>query len=231
MKEILDELFVFNTEEDAQSVLYEMYEIFDEQGFLSVAEAKKLIGARMKPEDIRTGWHDPKKFRIGWTVSSDGLMVLAQIKFPDIEGLSVNEIRKLGGFSPINDIASSNLVKIERVDADNFKMDAERFNALLEELDGNSVKTLAEKNARYSKNGDSLHNFRSGAEIAGGTPAQACWGYMTKHLVALRDMVERNDFSNREDFLEKCQDTINYIRFLWCIGNEEQNMNNEKENK
>lgn len=231
MKEILDELFVFNTEEDAQSVLYEMYEIFDEQGFLSVAEAKKLIGATMKPEDIRTGWHDPKKFRIGWTVSSDGLMVLAQIKFPDIEGLSVNEIRKLGGFSPINDIASSNLVKIERVDAENFKMDAERFNALLEELDGNSVKTLAEKNARYSKNGDSLHNFRSGAEIAGGTPAQACWGYMTKHLVALRDMVERNDFSNREDFLEKCQDTINYIRFLWCIGNEEQNMNNEKENK
>ena len=231
MKEILDELFVFNTEEDAQSVLYEMYEIFDEQGFLSVAEAKKLIGARMKPEDIRTGWHDPKKFRIGWTVSSDGLMVLAQIKFPDIEGLSVNEIRKLGGFSPINDIASSNLVKIERVDAENFKMDAERFNALLEELDGNSVKTLAEKNARYSKNGDSLHNFRSGAEIAGGTPAQACWGYMTKHLVALRDMVERNNFSNREDFLEKCQDTINYIRFLWCIGNEEQNMNNEKESK
>ena len=231
MKEILDELFVFNTEEDAQSVLYEMYEIFDEQGFLSVAEAKKLIGATMKPEDIRTGWHDPKKFRIGWTVSSDGLMVLAQIKFPDIEGLSVNEIRKLGGFSPINDIASSNLVKIERVDAENFKMDAERFNALLEELDGNSVKTLAEKNAQYSKNGDSLHNFRSGAEIAGGTPAQACWGYMTKHLVALRDMVERNDFSNREDFLEKCQDTINYIRFLWCIGNEEQNMNNEKESK
>lgn len=100
-------------------------------------------------------------------------------------------------------------------------MSSERFKALLEELDGNSVKTLAEKNARYSQNGDALHNFRSGAEIVGGTPAQACWGYMTKHLVALRDMVQRNDFSNREDFLEKCQDTINYIRFLWCIGNDE----------
>lgn len=99
-------------------------------------------------------------------------------------------------------------------------MKADRFKELLEELDGNSVKTLAEKNARYATNGDCLHNFRSGADIAGGTPAQACWGYMTKHLVALRDMVERNDFSNREDFLEKCQDTINYIRFLWCIGNE-----------
>ena len=99
-------------------------------------------------------------------------------------------------------------------------MSADRFKQLLEELDGNSVKTLAEKNARYSSNGDALHNFRSGAEIAGGTTAQACWGYLTKHLVALRDMVERDDFSNREDFLEKCQDTINYIRFLWCIGNE-----------
>lgn len=99
-------------------------------------------------------------------------------------------------------------------------MKSDRFKDLLEELDGNSVKTLAEKNARYSRNGDCLHNFRSGAEIAGGTTAQACWGYLTKHLVALRDMVENNDFTNREDFLEKCQDSINYIRFLWCIGND-----------
>ena len=103
-------------------------------------------------------------------------------------------------------------------------MDSERFKGLLDELDGNSLQTLKEKNARYSQNGDALHNFRSGAEITGGTPAQACWGYVTKHLVALRDMVDRNDFSNREDFLEKCQDTINYIRFLWCIGNDEENL-------
>ena len=104
-------------------------------------------------------------------------------------------------------------------------MQSEDFKRLLEELDGNSVKTLSEKNARYSSNDDCLHNFRSGGDIMGGTPAQACWGYLTKHLVALRDMVERNNFSNREDFLEKCQDSINYIRFLWCIGNEE----NQKE--
>lgn len=112
------------------------------------------------------------------------------------------------------------------------KMPPERFQELLDELDGNSLQTLKEKNARYSSNGDSLHNFRSGAEVAGGTPAQACWGYMTKHLVALRDMVMKNDFSNREDFLEKCQDTINYVRFLWCIGNDESNnKNTKKENE
>lgn len=99
-------------------------------------------------------------------------------------------------------------------------MSREQFKSLLEELDGNSIKTLTEKNAKYSNSGDVLHNFHCGADIFGGTAAQACWGYLTKHLVALRDMVERDDFSNREDFLEKCQDSINYIRFLWCIGNE-----------
>lgn len=106
-------------------------------------------------------------------------------------------------------------------------MSNEEFSRLLNELDGNSLETLTTKNARYSTNGDALHNFRDGGDIIGGTPAEACWGYLTKHLVALRDMVKRNDFSNREDFLEKCQDSINYIRFLWCIGNEEES--NKKE--
>lgn len=102
-------------------------------------------------------------------------------------------------------------------------MSVERFNDLLDKLDGSSLQTLKDKNAKYSSNGDCLHNFRSGAEILGGTSAQACWGYLTKHLVALRDMVERNDFSDKDDFLEKCQDSINYIRFLWCIGNDQTN--------
>lgn len=95
------------------------------------------------------------------------------------------------------------------------------FNGLLKELDQNSLQTLMDKNAKYAVNGDALHNFRSGADILGGTMAQACWGYLTKHLVALRDKVEKNDFSDREDLLEKCQDSINYIRFLWCIANDE----------
>lgn len=106
-------------------------------------------------------------------------------------------------------------------------MNSDQFKELLEELDANSVKTLVEKNARYSTSDDALHNFKMGADIVGGTPAQACWGYLTKHLVALRDMVQRDDFSNREDFLEKCQDTINYVRFLWCIGNDKNS--NKKE--
>ena len=95
------------------------------------------------------------------------------------------------------------------------------FKELLDELDGNSKQTLIDKNAKYSRDGDCLHNFREGAEIFGDTPAKTCWGYMTKHLIALRDKVYNNDFSDREDFLEKCQDVQNYIRFLWVIGNDE----------
>lgn len=106
------------------------------------------------------------------------------------------------------------------------------FNNLLVELDKNSLQTLMDKNAKYSRNGDALHNFRSGADISGQTMAQTCWGYLTKHLVALRDKVSNDDFSDREDLLEKCQDSINYIRFLWCIANDapEQLTFYEKEN-
>lgn len=99
-------------------------------------------------------------------------------------------------------------------------MNHERFAELIKELDGDSAETLINKNRMYSSEDDALHNFNDGAEIFGGTAAEACWGYLTKHLVALRDMVKRNDFSNREDFKEKCQDSINYIRILWAIGND-----------
>lgn len=111
------------------------------------------------------------------------------------------------------------------------KMTSETFAELLEELDGCSRETLVMKNRTYSEqhDGDCLHNFRAGAEIMGGTPAQAAWGYMTKHLVALRDMVDRDDFSDLENLKEKCQDINNYIRFIWCIGNERHRMMKENE--
>lgn len=100
-------------------------------------------------------------------------------------------------------------------------MTTETFNRLLDELDGNSLSTLKQKNAKYASPDDCLHNFDSGADISGLTPAQCAWVYMTKHLAALRDKVQKNDFRDRNDLLEKCQDIINYVRFIWLIGNEE----------
>ena len=99
-------------------------------------------------------------------------------------------------------------------------MTHERFEQLLDELDGESFATLKAKNRMYSAPTDALHNFASGAEIGGCTEAQACWGYLVKHLVALRDKIINNDFSNKDDLKEKCQDIINYIRFIWAIAHE-----------
>ena len=99
-------------------------------------------------------------------------------------------------------------------------MTHERFEQLLDELDGESLATLKSKNRMYSAPTDALHNFASGAEIGGCTEAQACWGYLVKHLVALRDKIINNDFSNKDDLKEKCQDSIDYIRFIWAIAHE-----------
>ena len=99
-------------------------------------------------------------------------------------------------------------------------MTHERFEQLLDELDGESLITLKAKNRMYSAPTDALHNFASGADIGGCTEAQACWGYLVKHLVALRDKIKNNDFSNKDDLKEKCQDSINYIRFIWAIAHE-----------
>lgn len=99
-------------------------------------------------------------------------------------------------------------------------MTHERFEQLLDELDGESLTTLKAKNRMYSAPTDALHNFASGADIGGCTEAQVCWGYLVKHLVALRDKIKNNDFSNKDDLKEKCQDSINYIRFIWAIAHE-----------
>ena len=100
-------------------------------------------------------------------------------------------------------------------------MKTERFNDLVKEIREASLDTLTKKNANYATAEDRLHNFKVGAAITGGTPAQAALGYMAKHLASLQDKVARNDFHDREDLKEKIQDSINYLVFIWCCANEE----------
>lgn len=97
----------------------------------------------------------------------------------------------------------------------------ETFEALVKEIRDASLETLIQRNGNYAPEADKIHNFRAGGAILGRTPAQVALGYMTKHLVSLIDKVERNDFSNRDDLLEKCQDIINYTAIIWVCGNEE----------
>ena len=101
-------------------------------------------------------------------------------------------------------------------------MTKKQFDASIEFVRSNSMDILLQRNGNYAKGSDdALHNFKVGADIDGSTPAQAAWGYMTKHLVALRDKVKNNDFSNLADLLEKCTDIINYTAIIYAIGVEE----------
>ena len=101
-------------------------------------------------------------------------------------------------------------------------MTNELFSGHITHIKNYSMDVLIAKNSNYSKGDtDALHNFVAGAAIAGCTPAQAAWGYATKHLVALRDKIQRNDFSDLADLEEKCCDIINYVAIIYAIGVEE----------
>ena len=109
-------------------------------------------------------------------------------------------------------------------------MTNEVFSEHIKHIKNYSMDVLIAKNSNYSKGDtDALHNFVAGASIAGCTPAQAAWGYVTKHLVALRDKIQHNDFSDLADLEEKCCDIINYIAIIYSIGIEEERKRAERE--
>ena len=101
-------------------------------------------------------------------------------------------------------------------------MTNELFRENIDFIRQQSLDILLQRNGNYAKGSDdALHNFTAGASIAGCTPAQAAWGYVTKPLVALRDKIQRNDFSNIDDLVEKCCDIINYTAIIYAIGIDE----------
>ena len=108
-------------------------------------------------------------------------------------------------------------------------MTHKEFENLIDELEEDSLNTLKSKNAKYAPCDDALRNFHVGASIMGVTTGECVWGYATKHLSSLRDRIQRNDWNDLEDVKEKIQDTINYLRFLWCVANEEANNINKTE--
>lgn len=101
-------------------------------------------------------------------------------------------------------------------------MTHKKFNEAIAHIRDVSLDTLIKKNNGYSKGSeDALHNFWAGAQMNDNTRAQTAWGYMTKHLVALRDKVQSGDFDDLADLEEKCQDIINYTAIIYAIGVEE----------
>ena len=106
-------------------------------------------------------------------------------------------------------------------------MTSERFEQLIDQLETQSLKTLKEKNRKYTaKSGDALHNFRTGAAVDGSTMPQTIWHYWKKHFISLLDKIQEDNWQDKDDALEKIQDSINYLRFIWCAINDEEEITN-----
>ena len=117
-------------------------------------------------------------------------------------------------------------------------MNREYFTEKIEEIRRASIDVLLERNMGdngYAKDSDdAVHNFTVGADFLAkenGTPAQAAWDYMVKHLAALRDKVINSDFSRPEDTKENCRDIINYTSIIYAISCYMNEIKKEKEFK
>lgn len=93
-------------------------------------------------------------------------------------------------------------------------MTAETFNKIVEEQIEQIRAVLQSKAAGYATEGDRLHNFKTCANEFGGTPEQALWGYLLKHLTSIRDLVNGVRQPTKEVVDEKIGDSINYLILL-----------------
>lgn len=95
-------------------------------------------------------------------------------------------------------------------------MDAEGLREAFERRRQLCQDVLIEKNAEYATDTDVMHNFAKAADLIGCTPEQALFGFLTKHIISLSDMVAKGDpeYYTQTEWDEKIGDTLNYLFLL-----------------
>lgn len=76
---------------------------------------------------------------------------------------------------------------------------------------------LVIKGEEYAKDSDRLKNFKDAAEFNECTEETVLWGYVTKHIVALKDFIqdlENGKSATQAQWEEKFGDIINYMLIL-----------------
>lgn len=97
-------------------------------------------------------------------------------------------------------------------------MDHSTFEKIFEEQVQACFQTLIQKGKEYATE-DRLHNFRVAAALQGCTPAQACSGFLAKHIVSIYDLVGKSDVP-MDTWDEKIGDALNYLFLLKAIVSE-----------
>lgn len=99
-------------------------------------------------------------------------------------------------------------------------MNSEQFEKIFDEVVDNCRSTLLVKASEYATDKDRLHNFHKAAALMGGTPEQALWGFLVKHLVSISDMVESSYAFPEAVWEEKIGDALNYLILLRAMVKE-----------
>ncbi|QPL14700.1 hypothetical protein SEA_SCHWARTZ33_55 [Gordonia phage Schwartz33] len=102
-------------------------------------------------------------------------------------------------------------------------MDNETFEDIVEQLIEKVRTTLLIKTAEYvpEETKDRFHNFHISAAFNQQKPTEALWGFLTKHLVSLADMVkDESTKHSMEKWDEKINDAIIYLILLKGIVTE-----------
>lgn len=93
-------------------------------------------------------------------------------------------------------------------------MNQQEFDQQLEKRLQQIRTTLGVKAKEYVRNDNPLHNFEVGGQITGETSAKVLDGFLLKHIVSYRDMIndlEKGIIPEKAKVQEKLGDIINYF--------------------
>lgn len=89
-------------------------------------------------------------------------------------------------------------------------MDVNEFERIFEEQVEKIRNMLITKAREYADDGDRMHNFKSAAAMNRETPEQALWGFVTKQIISVRDMVQSGKSYDNAQWDEKLGDILTY---------------------
>jgi hypothetical protein len=91
---------------------------------------------------------------------------------------------------------------------------AEAFDKVIENTLNQLKETLLIKGKEYRRNDNPFHNFEEGAKISGRLPEQVLDGFLLKHEVSIKDMIndlEKDIIPSEATIQEKFNDNIIYL--------------------
>ena len=99
-------------------------------------------------------------------------------------------------------------------------MDKQQFDKTTNQQMIHCLWLLEEKAKEYVHSEDRLEHFKSSAELQDINPKEALWGMVLKHITSLGGMC-RNNNADKDLWIEKISDTINYMLLLRALVEED----------